>query len=661
MDDAPGVPGASDAPADASRLRHELKSRAAVVAGFATLVADEVADLPLETAQSHLERLARNVEQMGALVTSLHEMSMPQSGSGPSPAASRPLTRQQLLVVEDDDDQYDLLTALLAHRPRIEWDVRRATSLAEACAAVRDSNPACAVVDLTLPDAALLEALVTLRAQAPDLPIIVVTGVDDSGVGVEAVRRGAQDYLIKGDLDADSLERAITYAIERSRVEWQLAHQALHDSLTGLPNRALLLERLRLALGRIERTQATVAVFFIDLDRFKVVNDSLGHNVGDELLVAVADRLGALVRRADTVARFGGDEFIVLVENLADADEAIRVAEHLLSIFEKPFACRDGEHWLGASVGVATARTSQVAAESLLTDADAAMYRAKEGGKGRYELFDDSIRASLVARLETERALVDATRAGELLLHYQPLVDLDTGETIGVEALLRWNSPERGLQGPSEFLAVAEESGQIIAIGAWVLLRACADTRRWLDAGLVGPEWTTWVNVSSRQLEHPGLAEAVGAALTISRLPAVRLGLEITEGALVLDHALADILQPLHDSGIKLAIDDFGTGFSSLQRLRHLPFDHLKVDGSFVRGMSQSAQDAAIVRTCVHLADAMGLVSVAEGVETEEQRDALRVLGCRVVQGFGVHRPMPTESLELLLAGAATTVPVIRI
>ena len=547
MDESPDVP-APLADADASRLRHELKSRAAVVAGFATLVADEVAELSLATARGHLERLARNVEQMGTLVTSLHVNRWTGDAVAAAPVATTPNDRlaQQLLVVEDDDDQFELLTALLAHRPRAAWEVRRATSLADACAAVRDSNPACAVVDLTLPDAALLEALVTLRSQAPDLPIVVVTGIDDSGVGIEAVRRGAQDYLVKGNLDAETLERAITYAIERSRVEWQLAHQAMHDSLTGLPNRALLLERLRLALGRIERNHATVALFFIDLDRFKVINDSLGHNVGDELLVAVADRLGSLVRCADTVARFGGDEFIVLVENLADEDEALRVAGHLLSIFEKPFACRDGEHWLGASIGVATSKTSQVAAESLLTDADAAMYRAKEGGKGRYELFDDSIRASLVARLATERALVDATRAGELVLHYQPLVDLDSGRTVGVEALLRWNSPEHGLRGPAEFLAVAEESGQIIAIGAWVLLRACADTRRWLDAGLVGPDWTTWVNVSSRQLEHPGLSEAVGAALTISRLPSVRLGLEITEGALVLDRALADILEPLH-------------------------------------------------------------------------------------------------------------------
>jgi diguanylate cyclase (GGDEF)-like protein/PAS domain S-box-containing protein len=435
---------------------------------------------------------------------------------------------------------------------------------------------------------------------------------------------------------------------ERKEAELELSHAALHDALTGLPNRALFLDRLGLALRRTERRSGSVAVLFGDLDRFKVVNDSLGHDAGDRLLVDVASRIGGALRPADTVARFGGDEFTILCEDIAGEIEAATIAQRIVDVFREPFLLEDGEVFLATSLGIAIARGTDDRAEDLIRDADAAMYRAKERGKGRYELFDEAMRADAVARLETESALRRALERGELRLHYQPEVDLATGRIAGFEALLRWEHPARGLLAPSAFMSLAEETGLIVPIGEWVLREACSEAARW--AGVGAHPLTLSVNLSARQLAQHDLVATVRRAMGETDTEPSTLCLEITESA-VMESGTATTaqLRALKSLGVRLAIDDFGTGFSSLAHLRRFPVDVLKIDGTFVSGLGREPQDASIAAAVISLAHALGLTTVAEGVETADQLKILRQLGCDFGQGhlFALPQP-PAEALTLV-------------
>jgi diguanylate cyclase (GGDEF)-like protein/PAS domain S-box-containing protein len=430
---------------------------------------------------------------------------------------------------------------------------------------------------------------------------------------------------------------------ERKEAELELSHAALHDSLTGLPNRALFLDRLGLALRRTERRSGSVAVLFGDLDRFKIVNDSLGHDAGDRLLVDVAKRIAAALRPADTVARFGGDEFTILCEDIAGEIEAATIAQRIVDVFREPFVLEDGEVFLAISLGIAIARGDDDRAADLIRDADAAMYRAKERGKGRYEIFDEAMRADAVARLETESALRRALDRNELRLHYQPEIDLATGAIAGYEALVRWEHPVRGLLGPGAFLPLAEETGLIVGIGEWVLREACTDARRWTQP------LTLSVNVSARQLAQHDLVAMVRRALSETGTDPSTVCLEITESAVMESGAATTAqLRALKSLGVRLAIDDFGTGFSSLAHLRRFPVDVLKIDGTFVSGLGDQPQDASIAAAVISLAHALGLTTVAEGVETDEQVTILRRLGCDRGQGHLFAPPLPlAEALRL--------------
>jgi diguanylate cyclase (GGDEF)-like protein/PAS domain S-box-containing protein len=436
---------------------------------------------------------------------------------------------------------------------------------------------------------------------------------------------------------------------ERKQAEIELSHAALHDSLTGLPNRALFLDRLGLALRRTERRSGSVAVLFCDLDRFKVVNDSLGHDAGDRLLVDVAGRIVTALRPADTVARFGGDEFTILCEDIAGEIEAATIAQRIVDVFRDPFLLEDGEVFLATSVGIAIARGNDDRAEDLIRDADAAMYRAKERGKGRYEIFDEAMRADAVARLETESALRRAVERGELRLHYQPEVDLATGAVRGFEALVRWDHPARGLLGPNAFIPLAEETGLIVPIGEWVLREAATEAARWATAS--SEPLTLSVNLSARQLAQQDLVAMVRRAMAETGIDPATLCLEITESAVMESgSATTAQLRALKSLGIRLAIDDFGTGFSSLAHLRRFPVDVLKIDGTFVAGLGHEPQDASIAAAVISLAHALGLDTVAEGVETEEQLTILRSLGCDLGQGYLFGRPAPIDETVQLLA-----------
>jgi diguanylate cyclase (GGDEF)-like protein len=433
--------------------------------------------------------------------------------------------------------------------------------------------------------------------------------------------------------------------IERKRAQERLAHQALHDPLTELPNRALFLDRLALALARLRRRRSSMAVLFADVDRFKVVNDSLGHDAGDRLLVTLARRLREVLRPGDTLARFGGDEFAVLCEDVPEGD-VDGIAERMMDALAEPFTTGGREVFVSMSVGIAVSRDPDQRPEALLRDADAAMYLAKDRGRARYEVFDEAMRDQSSERLLLENALRRAPERGELRALYQPIVRLADGSMVAAEALVRWNHPERGLLEASQFVPLAEETGIIVPVGGWMLTEACREAASWSGNGDAP---SVSVNLSARQLNRADLVDAVAKALAESGLNPDRLWLEITESVLMEDaDATVVTLERLRALGVHLSVDDFGTGYSSLAYLRRFPVDALKVDRSFVAGLGQDPEDSAIVEAVVSMAHSLRLSVVAEGVETREQLNRLRDLGCELAQGFLFAAPVPPSALDPL-------------
>jgi len=564
---------------------------------------------------------------------------------------SAPETALRVLVIEDNPGDAVLVREMLREAAPEGYALHHARRMREGIAHLLEAGADCVLLDLSLPDAEGLDALGQLRTVAVDLPIIVLSGRSDETTAVRAVQEGAQDYLIKGQVDPRLLARSISYAIERKRSEVQLAHQALHDALTGLPNRALFLDRLGQALSRMDRRDAHVAVLFLDLDRFKVVNDSLGHGAGDRLLIDVAARLQQVLRGGDTAARFGGDEFVILCEEVDGEREAITIAERIASALDAPFGVGEEEVFVRTSVGIALASgSSQSRPEAVIRDADAAMYRAKERGGGVYEVFDDGMRERALRRLETENRLHRALLHDEFVLHYQPQIRMATGTVTGVEALVRWHHPERGLVAPAEFIASAEETGLIIALGAWVLEEACRQSAAWCAARPDLAPVVVSINLSARQIAHPDLVATVADTIARTGVDPATLCLEVTETAVMDDHeAAADVLLELKALGLTLAIDDFGTGYSSLRALQRFPFDVVKIDRSFVTGIETSEQESAIVAAIVSLSHALGLRTVAEGVEQVAQVERLRVLGCDIAQGYFYARPAAPADLAGML------------
>lgn len=462
--------------------------------------------------------------------------------------------------------------------------------------------------------------------------------------------RSTREYA-RGDVDfLQALANVLADALERQATEDRMRHRALHDALTGLPNRVLFLDRLDQALTRLRRTKSAAAILFLDLDHFKLVNDSLGHQVGDELLAAVAPRLRQAVRRSDTVARFGGDEFGILLEDVSGELEAVDTAQRIASVFTRPFVLAGREHFVTTSIGIAIARGGELS-EELIRDADAAMYRAKEHGRARYELFDEVMRGRAIARLRVENDLRRAIERDELRLEYQPIIALCGHRIVQVEALLRWDHPERGVVSPSDFIPIAEENGLIEPIGRWVLEHACRQATAWHRAHPDEAPLGVSVNVSTIQIARRGLSDEVADVLAATHLPPHCLSLEITESAILRDVAtLGDGLDALKALGLRIVLDDFGTGSSSLGYLTHLPLDAIKVDRSFVDGLGHDQRDTAITQAIVAMAQALSLQVIGEGVETEAQADALAELGCELVQGFLFAPPVPAAEIEQILS-----------
>jgi diguanylate cyclase (GGDEF)-like protein/PAS domain S-box-containing protein len=445
---------------------------------------------------------------------------------------------------------------------------------------------------------------------------------------------------------------------ERRALQDQLTYQAFHDPLTSLPNRALFMDRLEQALIRSERRDQAVAMLFLDLDNFKIVNDSLGHQAGDHMLVAAAERVLDCVRPEDTVARLGGDEFTILIEDDRGLEAALDVAEQIAVKLRSPFVVVGHEVFSTASIGIAVSGPGVASSADLLRNADLAMYRAKSEGKARHAVFDGAMNAQAMKRLELETALRRAVDRDELRLVYQPIMSLDEMGVDRVETLVRWQHPERGLVSPADFIPIAEETGLIVPIGMWVLHEACRQGRIWQLEMPDAPPLVMSVNLSPRQFQHPTLLEDIARILRETGLPPARLELEITEGAVMEDpDAARATLQRLRDIGISLAIDDFGTGYSSLGYLKRFPVSVLKIDQSFVRGLGQDEQDSAIVRGVIALAQSLNLSVTAEGIETFEQLAQLRELGCNHGQGYLLSRPLSSDALGDLLEHSTVQLP----
>jgi diguanylate cyclase (GGDEF)-like protein/PAS domain S-box-containing protein len=441
---------------------------------------------------------------------------------------------------------------------------------------------------------------------------------------------------------------------ERKLVEQQMFRHAFYDDLTGLPNRTLFLERLGRAVARSRgRSESLYAVLYLDLDRFKLVNDGLGHHIGNQLLVAIARRLEQCLRPADTVARLGGDEFTILVDDLKDTEAATQLAERVQLELTTPFALAGQQVYTSASIGIAVSTHGYHRHEDVLRDADIAMYRAKARGKARYEMFDSAMHLHAVSLLKLETDLRRAVECGEITAHYQPIVALTTGEVIGFEALARWRHPQRGIILPDEFIPLAEETGLILSLGPALLREACREVARLEDSRL-----TISVNLSARQLADDGLVEAIDEALATAGLPAPRLKLEVTESAIMgnADAAVA-VLRALRERGIGIQVDDFGTGYSSLSYLQKLPVDTLKIDRSFVSRIDDAGEKAEIVESIIALARSLELDVIAEGIETERQLARLRTLRCDGGQGFLLSKAMTVEKLRSLPPGLRLWTP----
>lgn len=442
---------------------------------------------------------------------------------------------------------------------------------------------------------------------------------------------------------AQALGTHLYMAVMQRRVEEMIRHQASHDRLTGLPNRLLFDERLSLALAYAHQRGEMLAVMFLDLDRFKIINDTLGHATGDQLLQQVAHRIAECLKKSDTIARWGGDEFTLILPQVSSASDAINIATRVIKSLQAPFNCREQEFHMTTSIGIALAPYDGEDAETLLKNADTAMYRAKYQGKNNFQLYAADMNTQALEQLVLANDLYKALNRSEFLLHYQPQVDLKTGQVVGIEALIRWQHPERGMIPPNRFISLAEETGQIAAIGEWVLYTACAQNRAWQEAGY--PPIRVAVNLSARQFQQQNLAQLINRVLTETGLEARYLEVEITESIAMQNiHVTIAVLDELRTMGVHISIDDFGTGYSSLATLKRFPLHTLKVDREFVKDLTTSNKDAALTQAIVTLAHGLDLDVIAEGVETAEQQEFLRSIGCDAMQGYLFSKPLPAAA-----------------
>jgi diguanylate cyclase (GGDEF)-like protein/PAS domain S-box-containing protein len=689
----------------------------------------------------------------------------------------------RVLLVEDNLGDARLLREMFCEQTSHDIELTHVECMSDAEAHLAQHAVDLVMLDLGLPDEAGLDVVRRAHAAAPRIPLMVLTGTEDDALAVQALREGAQDYLVKGQIDSRCLMRCLRYAIERKTMEealflekeraqvtlgcigdgvicmnvagnitflnvaaetmtgwsWQaaadqplldvfqmldpaneitqpvrparvgqmpsnctlirrdgtqipiensiapihdregqqlgavivfrdvsearatsakMAHTAQHDHLTGLPNRMLITERVTHAISAAQRYQRRVAVLYLDLDGFKHINDSLGHPLGDKLLQSVTTRLLGCARTSDTVSRQGGDEFVVLLSEVQHAEDAATAARRMLAAVAEPHTIDSHELHVTTSIGVSIFPDDGLDAETLIKNADTAMYQAKENGRQSYQYFKPAMNARAVERQFIEENLRRALDRNEFALHYQPKIDFKTGAIVGAEALIRWMHPTRGLVSPAEFIPVAEDSGLIRRIGSWVLNAACEQAQAWTDAGL--PDTTMAVNVSAIEFRNESFLDGLFATLDSTGLDPRRLELELTESVLMKHpETVTSILHTIREAGVQVALDDFGTGYSSLSYLQKFPVDALKIDQSFVAQITPNGENTGIVTAVISMAQSLKLRVVAEGVETLEQLEFLRAHHCDEAQGYYFSKPVVPEQFACLLAAARSHEPFV--
>lgn len=557
----------------------------------------------------------------------------------------------RILLVEDDSDDAELLRAFLGRQRSRQVDITHVPCITDAAATLSESRFDVVLLDLHLPDATGSDCIDRVQHAAPRVPIVVLSGQDDEDYAVDILNRGVQDYLVKWEGDDRIILRSIRYAIERKRTEIELNYLARYDSLTGIPNRQYLQDQLERATTRARRNGNKMGLVFLDLDRFKRVNDTLGHQLGDELLQAVVERLQDNVRAGDLLARLGGDEFAVLLEDVEGPLELEAVASHLMAAFREPFEINGRQLPVTASIGLTLFPLDNNEPMALLNNADIAMYQAKEQGRNNFAFFTQSMHEEIMAYHEIETDLKNALAEDQFVLFHQPQVSLHDGRIHVLEALLRWDHPRRGLIGPDSFISIAEDSGYIIPIGHWVLERVCRQLGEWRNAGIRLPRVA--INVAPIHFHQPDFPDQVRRTLAKYGVDPRLIELELTEGSLMKDtDDIRRCLRKLKAIGVSLAIDDFGTGYSCLNYLRQFPIDVLKIDRSFVADLSTSEDARAICEVILSIAQQLSLTTVAEGIETAAQLDFLTQQGCRFGQGYYFGAACPPAEVERLLPQA---------
>lgn len=564
-----------------------------------------------------------------------------------------------LLLIDDDPVDTEIFSRYLDDISA--WDIKflHFINPDDGMAVMRTHNVDIVFLDYLLGEQTGLQILKEITDSGWQYPVIMLTGKGDENVATEAMKAGAADYLIKGDLTSELLFRSIRYAVEHERAQRELEetrqrefrktlHMAYHDYLTDLPNRILFVDRISQAIEQAKRYKHKLAILFLDLNRFKLVNDTLGHDAGDTLLKEVASRLLGCMRKTDSVARMGGDEFAIIMTRISKDEDAADFAQKVVESIERPFNLANQEICIGASIGISIYPTDGVSAEILLMNADSAMYTAKKDGASDYKYYKTEMKVKALKRLTMENGLRKALLHNELILHYQSQVNVDENKIIGVEALVRWQNPGVGTVAPGEFIPLAEETGLITPIGNWVLYTACAQNKAWQDAGY--PPFRVAVNLSGAQLNSQELVEVVSKALKETGLEPKYLDLELTENILIQDiEETIHKLNELKMMGVHVSIDDFGTGYSSLSFLKDLAIDKLKIDRSFIRDINNDPNVEAIVASIITMANNLKLNVIAEGVETKKQLELIKKLGCTEIQGYYFSKPVTSETLEELL------------
>jgi diguanylate cyclase (GGDEF)-like protein len=597
-------------------------------------------------------------------------------------------TRIKILLIEDNPGDARLIEQMLMRARGLAFELAWVDNLTDGIAHLDTKPTDVLLLDLGLPESTGLDTVQRVLARMPTVPtLIVLSGLSDENTAVQAVQSGAQDYLVKGQVDTALLVRSIRYAMERSQgkqalrqaydemehrvvertaelantiralhaeiaerkqAEERIRYMAHYDALTGLPNRDLLQDRVRQAIAYAHRNRTQVAVLFIDLDYFKHINDSLGHKIGDRLLQMVAARLQECLREGDSVSRPGGDEYVLCLPLLTGVGEAALVAQKALDALDQAFLAEGNELHASASIGISLYPDDGADVETLMRAAYTAMSHAKERGRGNYQFFTQALNQAAQQRLVLENKLRQALAKNELVLHYQPQVNMASGAIFSSEALLRWRQPGKEPISCGSFIAIAEETSLILSIGEWVLREACRQLKQWQDAG--HPELRIAVNLSPRQVYQPHFLDMIVAILDETGLAAAGLDLEITEGLLLQrSEDVVDTLNRLSDMGIQLSLDDFGTGYSSLAYLQRFPVHALKIDQSFVHDIGRDQNATALVTAIIAMANSLHMKVLAEGVETLLQIDFLRSHGCPSAQGFYYSKAVPAETFIRLL------------